>query len=887
MNIHIFDIEVFSHDWIVVFKRPDADTHTVIHNNNYQLKAFLQQPDLVIGGFNNKWYDDWIVLTMLLGGSNIEVKKHNDHIIGGKNGWEFPFIQFKKRPFKSFDLRDDLPKGLSLKAIEGNIGSAIVESSVPFDIDRPLNESELEEVIRYCKTDVDNTVRLYHARKKYLDTKLFIAKLKGIPPEEAIGLTNAKLTARYLDAIPKDFGDELVYEPPQELRISKYDYLLDFFNNPVEYTLRGYEVLLEGETRKIKINSINKKIEKLKKSNNRYDCKLQTVIADVPHTYGWGGLHGAIPNYFAKTDDTHKIVTVDVGSYYPSMALEYGYTSRAIPNADGYREVYTTRMTAKHNGDKDTANALKLVLNTFYGAMKNKYNDLYDPRNASAICITGMLLLTDLIEKLETVEGFELIQSNTDGIIIRYPLTVESDIESIISEWESRTRLNMEYTVIKAIAQKDVNNYVMKAGETYLIKNGERVVTDEDKGKLKTKGGWVSLADGGDFKNNSMVVLHKALVAYFIDDVPVEETIANDNTLEDFQIIAKTGSSYDGTYWEVNGEKIEVQKVNRVYATTDTRYGTIYKRKNGKDTLAEVSELNEESGKSDKIADLPAHCIIDNEFNLTIDDIDKDFYITMAQSRVKAYLKNKEILIMAETKKTESKKTLNIYQKLSKARLDFQKAGVKKTGINRHAQYKYFELSDIVTPATTILDKHGLLFVTTFPDGIPTGTLYDMDSNATMVFHSDKDDEALITTGGKRLMLSIQETGAKETYQRRYLYMQMLDIVETDAIDNGTVEDNDDTPTATSSEKKPTSVKKSPKPATATEREAIKKDLIDADGEATDVQIKSIKSGLKKLRDKDDKYEPYLKKCMKSVKAGISKKDAEAMLIEIGEKIEE
>lgn len=882
MQIYIYDIEVFSDDWIVVFRSPESTKHTVIHNDNYKLRAFLSQLDIVIGGFNNKWYDDWVTLTMWLGGSNVEVKKHNDFIIGGKNGWEFPFVQFKKRPFKSFDLRDDMPKGLSLKAIEGNIGASIVESSVAFDIDRPLTKNELDEVISYCKTDVDNTVKLYNLRKKYIDTKLFIAKLKGIPPEDAIGLTNAKLTARFLDATPKSFGDELVYNTPNELRLSaKYQYIIDFFYNPVQYTLNEYEKLLESETRKIKINSLNRKIKKLKESNNRYDCKLETLVAGVPHTYGWGGLHGAIPKYYAKSDEKYKIVTVDVGSYYPSMALEYNYWSRAIPNADGYREVYETRMNAKHTGDKDTANALKLVLNTFYGAMKNKYNDLYDPKNASAICITGMLLLTDLIEKLESVNGFELIQSNTDGIIIRYPLSVEPKIEAVISEWESRTRLNMEYTVIKAIAQKDVNNYVMQAGETYLIKNGKRIQTEPDKGKLKTKGGWVSLSGGGDFKNNSMVVLHKALVEYFMNGTPVEQTILNDDKLEDFQIIAKTGSTYDGTYWEVSGEKVEVQRVNRVYASPNEQYGTIYKRKNGKDVVSEIKEYDNDTEKSDKIADLPEHCIIDNEFNLTINDIDKQFYIDVALKRVKEYVKNTEVSKMAETKTTKSAKTLNIFQKLSKARLEFQSAGVKKTGINRHAQYKYFELTDIVPPATKILNDNGLLFVTTFPEGIPTGTLYDMDSDATLVFHSDKDDEHLITTGGKTLMLSIQETGAKETYQRRYLYMQLLDIVEIDAIDNGIDEDE-----PTNKSKKTSSGKKSSKPATQAEREEIKKDLINADGEATETQIKSIKNGLKKLRDKDSDNEPYLKECMKAIKKGLTKKDAEAMLIEIGEKIE-
>ena len=120
MNIYIYEIEVFKNDWLVVFRNPERDNYIVIHNNNYQLKEFLNQPGVVIGGFNTKGYDDWIILTMLNGGSNLEVKKHNDFIINGGNGWEFPFIQYQRKPFKSFDLRDDLPKDLSLKAIEGN-----------------------------------------------------------------------------------------------------------------------------------------------------------------------------------------------------------------------------------------------------------------------------------------------------------------------------------------------------------------------------------------------------------------------------------------------------------------------------------------------------------------------------------------------------------------------------------------------------------------------------------------------------------------------------------------------------------------------------------------------------------------------------------------------
>ena len=508
MDYFIYDLEVFRFDWIAVFKKVGEDEHHVIHNNPHELKKFIvEHRQDVLVGFNNKNYDDWILQTMLMGGDNETIKSHNDWIIGGNNGWEFPFIQFQRKKFKSADLRDDLPLGLSLKAIEANMGNNIVESEVDFNLNRPLTSDELQQTIDYCKTDVDNTTKLFKVREKYINSKKQVAQIKNMDESEAVGLTNAKLTARFLDARSQEHKDEFYYPPPKELRIKRYMEPVEFF----------------------------KEID--------YKKKLNTDIAGVPHIYAWGGLHGARNNYFMKSCDEFRMVTIDVGSYYPSMIIQYGYSSRNIPDVDGYKNVYETRMNAKHTGDKATADALKLVLNTFYGALKNKYNALYDPRMANSICITGQLFLTDLIEKLETVDGFELIQSNTDGIIIRYPVKVEKEIEAVVSEWEHRTRLNMEYTVIHAIAQKDVNNYIMKAGETYLVKDGEHIVTEKDEGKIKSKGGYVSLYKGGDFQNNSMTIIHKAVGDYLLNDIPVEQTINECDDLIKFQIIAKTGST--------------------------------------------------------------------------------------------------------------------------------------------------------------------------------------------------------------------------------------------------------------------------------------------------------------------------------------------------------
>ena len=896
MRIIIYDLEVFAEDWIAVFQEIGTETEpTVIHNDNYALREFINQDDIILGGFNNKSYDDWILQTIINGGEPFKVKEHNDWIIAqGKNGWEFPYIQYQRKYFKSFDLRDDLPINVSLKSIEGMMGSSIVESSVPFDINRKLTPKELDETIHYCKVDVKNTVRLFNTRKKYLESKLQVARLKGIDEYEALGLTNAKLTAKFLEAKWQDYGDEMEYTPPPELKIGKYGKALEFFMNPVEYTIHQLEEQLKTEKRKIRIKSLTNRIETLKKENNRYDCKLEMEIAGVPHILGWGGIHGAIKNYFMPESDSHKIVTIDVGSYYPSLMLQYNYISRSIPSAQGYAEVYHTRLEAKHKGDKATADALKLILNTCYGAMKNKYNDLYDPRNASAICITGMLLLTDLIDKLEDkVPSMELLNSNTDGIIIRYPIEVEPQIQDVVSEWENRTRLNMEYTVIHAIAQKDVNNYVMKAGETYLIKDGIKTVTDQDKGKLKTKGGYVSLAGGGNFINNSLVVLHKALVQYFMNGIPIEKTINDDNDLKDFQIIAKTGSSYDGTYWMVDGQKRPVQRVNRVFATTNTRYGTLYKIKNAVEEAVDVTYRNDE-GRSDKVASLPEHCIIDNDNTLSIADIDKGFYIDLAQKRVLDYLgenakkKMEDIKKMAETTtpKTTKKTTenvpwcdLNVYEKLLYARMEFLKANPKKTGVNRFAEFKYFELADIVPVALPIFAKIGLLVNMTFSSETAMATVVNCDKPEEEIsFLSPMRPLNIISQTGKSKMNELQGLGAEETYQRRYLYMMILDIVEADTFDATSGQDSKDDP-------KPAAKTKA-KTVSPEKREEIKKDLIDSDGQATTLQIKSIKNGLKKLRDTGGDHEDYIKSIVLKIKKGLSKKEAETLLIEIGEKVE-
>ena len=582
LNIEIFDVEVFKEDWMVTFKNVQSGEYTVIHNDNHALKNFMRT-NPILAGFNSKFYDNWIIQAILLGADNRMVKEINDYIIEGGLGWEHHFLQYKRRTFQTFDLRDDLPMNLSLKAIEGNLGLDIVETGVSFDIDRALTADELESSIEYNKVDVDSTQRLFELRKDYLQGKMTVARLKGLDEVEALGLTNAKLTARYLDARKQVRDDEREYTIPPEVNQDRIpQQVLDFYAQ------------MDDE-------SID--------SDDLFKSKLKTEIGGLEIVYGFGGVHGAKPNYFS--DGKKLILNWDVTSLYPNLMIEYDYVSRNVPNPEQFAEVVARRIKAKAEGDWMVSDALKLVINTCYGAMLNQYNDLYDPKQVRGVCITGQLLLSDLVFGLmEQCESYEAINFNTDGIMFAIDMVDLPKAYAIKNEWEQRTRLELEEDLINAVYQKDVNNY--------MIENLD--------GSITTKGGYVANYQSRDTDkiiNNSLTVIHNAIVEYFVHGVPVEDTINQCDNILDFQNIVKTGWTYDHTIHEVGDKDVVVQQVNRVYATSDTKYGTIRKIKS--------------DGRSDKIANTPRHTLVDNGNKLSLKDIDKQWYIDLANKRILQY----------------------------------------------------------------------------------------------------------------------------------------------------------------------------------------------------------------------------------------------------------
>lgn len=275
MKIFIYDFEVFAYDWLVVFMDFQSGEFYIFHNDPEAVLNFMSD-DAIYIGFNSKSYDQYIMKAVCGGCEPDEIKELNDYLISGHNGWEHPLMQQIRYWFNNVDIRDDTQQGLSLKAIEGHLGLSVEESTIDFNIDRPLTESELAELIHYCKHDVEATAELARRRKSYLQTKLNIGRMVGLDDVKALSMTNAKLTAAFLKAQRpnKPWTDERQYQYPANL---KREYVpqevFDFFD-------RTYDPSIPDET--------------------LFKGKLKLMIGDCPVTIGYGGIHGAVPNYISK-----------------------------------------------------------------------------------------------------------------------------------------------------------------------------------------------------------------------------------------------------------------------------------------------------------------------------------------------------------------------------------------------------------------------------------------------------------------------------------------------------------------------------------------------------------------------------------------------------------
>lgn len=560
-----YDFEVFKYDWLVVIKNTDDKSTNVIVNDKEKLTEFYNNHSEDIWcGYNSRSYDQWILKAIIAG---FNPKELNDWIIvKHKMAWQFSGTLWKIQLF-NYDVMTSYH---GLKQLEGFMGNDIRETTVPFNIDRKLTPKELDEVIYYCNHDVEQTMEVFINRIEEFEAHMGLIKTFKLPLKY-INKTKAQLSAIILGANKKEHDDEFDITIVDTIKLKKYKWILEWYSNPL---------------------------------NKDYKKSLNVDIAGVPHIFGWGGLHGARPNY----QGDGIFVNSDVGSFYPSLMIQYDFLSRNVRDKSKYKEIYDYRMKLKHEGKKKEQQPYKIVLNSTYGASKDKYNNLHDPLQANNVCINGQLMLLDLIEKVfKALPSALLIQSNTDGVMFK--LESKDDLKvykEICEEWCNRTRMTLEHDIIEKVIQKDVNNY-------YVVKEG---------GKIKSKGAYAKALNNLDY---DLPIINEALYNYFIKDIPVEVTVNECKELIKFQKIVKVSSKYLCAY---HGDERLDEKVLRVFASK-------------LDTDPGVFKVKSEGSTKEKIGYTPAHCFIKND---DIKDkrisrkLDKGWYIEVAKKRINDFI---------------------------------------------------------------------------------------------------------------------------------------------------------------------------------------------------------------------------------------------------------
>ena len=576
-EVHKFEISSRKNqlsELILFFKQVNSP---VSWNDNYTTNCSIDS-DKIFCGYNNLHYDNPVinyiieyehvltekpvlVITNSIFNLSREITNSGENIEKWKR-WKYQVW------FDSFDILTMLYSNklrVGLKEIQVTMQYKNVQEFV-CDWSKPLPIEDFDSMIDYNINDIESTSALLDRCKKDIDLRLAIEDEYGVKvlSKDGVNIGMKILTHKYLEKTGLTWWDIKDLRSPQAY-IPLKDVILPFikYDSPI---LKS--VLDEMKTQVV--------------SPGRKGYEKNFVFGGLRYTVGVGGIHSKNDPEIVIPAEDEMLIDIDVASLYPSMLIEYGFYPKHLGPEflEVYSQIRSERIEAKHNGDKIKDSTLKLALNGLSGNLQNEHNFCYSPFAVMQIRINGQLLLLMLAEKLVEL-GCRIVQANTDGLFVLLKKSIYDKVNNVCREWEQLTKLTLEEDRFEAMYQYAINDYIaVKEGYTDIRDRflaGEQIVQKKKTGELyksieqiqddyiKQKGMFITKVQLG--KGLTPKIIPEAVIKYFVDGIPVEDTIKGCKDIKKFLMAEKTGKQ-----WHVEYMNQEIQRTNRFYASTDGAY---------------------------------------------------------------------------------------------------------------------------------------------------------------------------------------------------------------------------------------------------------------------------------------------------------------------------
>lgn len=574
----VMDYETIVNCFVAVFNAYNSEEQHVfvVNRGKNDMPAFLEflkqnqaRKDWHFG-YNNLSFDAQITEYIMqnagyfTGRSAEEITttiyQYAQHVIGKTDRKEFLDYPEYKLSIPCVDIFklnhwDSNAKRTSLKWVQFSMDWNNVEEMPHHHYEPVKDDDTLQKVVSYCINDVASTKQIFllkNAKGEQImasqinlradlsatyNLTLYSASEPRISKEMFLHFLSEKLSRDKRDI--KNMRTERSY-------VTVRDIILPYvrFSTPEFTSVHNWFKSLVVDT------AILDETEESQKSKGP---KHRVTFKEVPTDYGLGGLHGCAASGIYTAGNGKKILSADVTSFYPNLAIKNRWAPAHIPK-DDFCELYEWFFEERKKYPKSSPlNYLfKIILNSTYGLSKNKYSFLYDPEFTFRITINGQLLLTMLYEMIATrIPGAQPLMQNTDGLEFLIDEQYEELFYKICKEWEAMTQLQLETVEYQKMIIGDVNNYI--AIDTF--------------GKTKCKGRF-EFEELPLHKNKSMLIIPKAWHAYFVHGTDPAEFLKANRNIYDYCAGAKLRGDWyfmkrsleDGIFLE---EKL--QKLVRYY----------------------------------------------------------------------------------------------------------------------------------------------------------------------------------------------------------------------------------------------------------------------------------------------------------------------------------